>query len=123
LKREKVWKVWCKLKRKTEWEAWRMTAAVGTVPNPAMPKCVHGKPRLIWGNPTGGPHVRGKQDVGRRLALAFRGIRDQFISANEKAQRSTFGSNVHYFYGQLGSDTRQLPVPSQCPCGFRSGSH
>ena len=57
---------------------WAQTAAVGTVPNAAMPNVLMataddlGEPET----PPGGPHMRDKQDVGRRLALAFR---DQFI--------------------------------------------
>ena len=57
---------------------WAQTASVGTVPNAAMENVFMatavdlGEPST----PAGGPHVRDKQHVGSRLALAFR---DQFI--------------------------------------------
>jgi hypothetical protein len=60
---------------------WAQTAANGTVPNAALPNVFMatavdlGEPRT----PAGGPHVRDKQDVGKRLALAFR---DKFVDGD-----------------------------------------
>ena len=60
---------------------WAQTASHGTVPNSAMPNVFMatavdlGEPQT----PAGGPHVRDKQDVGSRLALAFR---DNFVSGD-----------------------------------------
>ena len=57
---------------------WAQTASVGTVPNAVMENVFMatavdlGEPQT----PAGGPHVRDKQGVGSRLALAFR---EQFI--------------------------------------------
>ena len=57
---------------------WAQTASTGTAPNAALPN-VFMATAVDLGEPftpAGGPHVRDKQDIGQRLALAFR---DQFV--------------------------------------------
>ena len=60
---------------------WAQTASVGVVPNPAMPRVFMATAVDIGEDrtPAGGPHVRDKQDVGKRLALAFR---DNFVDGD-----------------------------------------
>ena len=57
---------------------WAQTASYGSVPNDAMPNVFMATAVDIGESrtPAGGPHVRDKEDVGRRLALAYR---DNFI--------------------------------------------
>ena len=100
---------------------WAQTAAVGTVPKPAMPNVFMATAADLGqpGAPAGGPHVRDKQDVGRRLALAFRVIRDQFISANKKAQRSIF--NWARIFIIFTGNWAVTPVSCQCPVSARVG--
>jgi len=53
---------------------WAQTAGYGTAPNPAMPDTFMATAVDIGqaSSPAAGPHVQDKQDVGRRLVLAFK---------------------------------------------------
>lgn len=53
---------------------WAQTAGYGTAPNAAMPDTFMATAVDIGqaGSPAAGPHVQNKQDVGRRLFLAFK---------------------------------------------------
>eukprot|EP01051_Picozoa_sp_SAG22_P014704 SAG22_NODE_1823_length_3509_cov_57.994721_5_plen_265_part_00 len=102
---------------------WAQTASNGTVPNDALPNVFMatavdlGEPRT----PAGGPHVRDKQDVGRRLALAYR---DNFVTGDGPfytpgavAARATSVSGFDSSSGGGGSTVevtlRNLPAGEQ----------
>lgn len=80
---------------------WAQTASIGTVPNPAMENVFMATAVDIGEDrtPAGGPHVRDKQDVGKRLALAFR---EQFIP----------GDGPFYTPGAIAATATARPGPA-----------
>jgi len=77
---------------------WAQTAGYGTAPNPAMPDTFMATAVDIGqaGSPAKGPHVQNKQDVGRRLLLAYKKAYlggDNIFAPGPLANRASLQSN------------------------------
>jgi len=100
---------------------WAQTAAYGYAPNPQMPNVFMATAADIGqkSSPAGGPHVQDKEDVGIRLALAYRelflqGEEDQgFFTPGPIADAATWdGQAVLVKFRNLPPNGLQTSLPT-----------